>query len=166
MVQRLVLVLLFAALAGQAPAYAQNRPLGNHGAWETFAYSEKGGKVCYMASLPQRSQGAAKDRNLAALTVTHRTADKSIGVVSVAGGYAYRKASEVEVDIDGTRFKLYTSGDTAWARDDKPLVEAMIKGRTLTVSGTPAKGAATLDAYSLAGFSAAYAEISKACAVR
>lgn len=153
------------ALAAPPAIAAAGNLLATHGAWEAYAYSEKAGKVCYAASLPDKADGKRETF----LTVTHRPAEKSLNVVSVSAGYAYKAGSEAQVDIDGKKFALFTSGDGAWAKDaatDLLLVEAMKAGTRFQVTGTPAKGKATTDVYSLSGFTAALAAIGKACAVK
>jgi len=141
--------------------------LGKSGDWESFTYNEKGGKVCYMASQPKRSVGAAKDRGNVFFTVTHRTADKSIGVVSVDAGFTYKKDAPAELDVGGAKFDLYTTGASAWARNDKAVVAAMLKAKgTVITHGTPAKGEPVADTFSLDGFAKAYADINKACDIK
>ena len=71
-----------------------------------------------------------------------------------------------EIDVGGAKFDLYTSGDGAWARNDKAVVQAMLKGKSFVVHGVPAKGEPTADTYSLDGFPKAYADISKACGAK
>lgn len=159
--------LLALSAASQADA-AKSNLLATHGVWEAYAYADKAGKVCYIASVPQKTEGSAKGRETF-VTVTHRTADKSTNVVNVVAGYAYKAASPVEVEIGANKFKLFTSGDGAWAKDgatDQALVEMMKKGNSLVVRGTPTTGKPTVDTYSLAGFGAAYADIGKACNVK
>ncbi|MBF0307021.1 MAG: invasion associated locus B family protein [Alphaproteobacteria bacterium] len=148
------------SLAG--PAAAATDSLGTFGDWQAYAYAEKGGKVCYAASSPK-----AAGKRKAFLTVTHRLSDKTRDVVQVASGFVYKKGSAVEVVVDGfNKFPLFTDGDGAWAATpeaDRALVGAMLKGKTLTVSGVPATGAATTDSYSLNGFKPAKDAIDKAC---
>jgi hypothetical protein len=134
--------------------------------WESFTYPEKGGKVCYVASQPKRSVGAPKGRGNVFFTITHRTSDKSIGVISIDAGFTYRKDAPAELDIGGARFDLYTTGDSAWARNDKAVVAALLKARSVIVHGTPAKGDPVADTFSLDGFAKAYADINKACDVK
>ncbi len=50
--------------------------------------------------------------------------------------------------------------------DDAKVVQAMLKGQTMVVKGTPAKGDAATDTYSLNGISKAYQELNKACGVK
>lgn len=137
--------------------------LSKSGDWESFTYNEKGGKVCYVASQPKRSVGAAKGRGNVFFTITHRTSDKSIGVVSVDAGFTYKKDAPAELDIGGAKFDLYTTGSSAWARNDKAVVAALLKGKSVIAHGTPQKGDPVADTFSLEGFPKAYAEINKAC---
>ena len=150
-----------------APAWAETaHSLGKTGDWESFTYSDKAGKVCYATARPQRSQHAPKGRSATYISVTHRPAEKSIGIINVTGGYVYKKDEPAVITIDGHKFEIYTSADTAWSRNDKAVLQAMSKGKSLQISGTPAKGEPSLDLYSLEGFGAAYAAIGKACAVK
>ncbi|PKU25295.1 invasion associated locus B family protein [Telmatospirillum siberiense] len=162
-----VSVLVFFAAIAATPVLADSaKPLGKSGDWESFTYSDKAGKVCYTASLPKRSLNAPKGRGETYLSITHRPNDKSFDVVSVTSGYAFKKDAPAEIDIGGAKFDLYTTGDGAWARNDKAVVQAMLKGKTLVVHGTPAKGEAIADTYSLDGFVKAYADIGKACGAK
>ena len=158
------------ALAALVPLLADAadsaKLLGKSGDWESFTYNEKGGKVCYLASQPTRSVGAAKGRGNVFFTITHRTTDKSIGVVSVTPGFTYKKDAPAELDVGGAKFDLYTTGDSAWARNDKAVVAALLKGKNVVVHGTPAKGDPVADTFSLDGFAKAYADINKACDVK
>ena len=158
------LILFFLPLLATAADGA--KLLGKSGDWESFTYSEKGGKVCYLASQPKRSIGAATGRGNVFFTVTHRTADKSVGIVSVDAGFTYKKDAPAEIDVNGARFDLYTTGASAWARNDKAVVAALLKGKSVIVHGTPAKGDPVADTFSLDGFAKAYADINKACDVK
>ncbi|MTJ79437.1 MAG: hypothetical protein F8N37_00215 [Telmatospirillum sp.] len=157
----------FLSTAIALPAFADSaKSLGKSGDWESFTYSDKSGKVCYTASLPKRSLNAPKGRGETYVSITHRPNDKSLDVVSVTAGYTFKKDSAAEIDIGGAKFDLYTTGDGAWARNDKAVVQAMLKGKSLVIHGTPAKGDQTADTYSLDGFAKAYADIGKACGVK
>jgi Invasion associated locus B (IalB) protein len=101
--------------------------------------------------------------------VTHRPGEKIANVVSFDEGYPLKEDSDVALEIGGTKFDLFTKGDTAWARTadlDKAIVEAMTKGKQAVVKGTPQKGASTTDTYELAGFAQALAMIDKACDIK
>ena len=138
-------------------------------AWTAYAYSEKSGKVCYLAGEPKKSEPASGKRRHPLAMVTHRPGEKIANVVSFIEGYPLKDGSEVSLDIGGAKFDLFTKGDSAWARTpelDRAIVEAMSKGQQAVVKGTPQKGPATTDTYSLAGFAEALALIDKACDVK
>lgn len=164
-------LLVGSALAlAAAPCWAAGSThLGTFNDWNAYLFSDKTGKVCYIASLPTSQKEAPAKRRSTFLSVTHRPGDKSFDVVSVEGGFAYKADSTVTMEIDGTKVELFTKGGGAWARDpdtDKSLVAALKKGRVAIVTGHPAKGKAVVDDYSLSGFSAAYAKIGEACGAK
>jgi hypothetical protein len=176
----LLLLLLTAAPSAQAAAKkpapakhaaepAPTQRLGTIDAWSAFLYKEKTGKVCYLAAEPQKSEPGNVKRKQPMAMVTHRPDENVTNVVSFVAGFPLKEGSDVALDIDGAKFDLFTKDDTAWARTsdlDKTIVEAMVKGKTAVAKGTPAKGAATADTYSLAGFTQALGLIDKACGVK
>jgi len=163
-------LILVSLMLGAGPARAAAPEfIGSYTDWDALAYDEKSGKVCYMASSPQKSDGKYSERGDIYFLVTNRKAEKSIGVVSVITGYVYKKESSVKLKISGKEFELFTNDDKAWAFDDKgdkDVVKAMKRGNKMVVTGTSASDTTTADTYSLAGFSAAYDAIGKACDVK
>jgi hypothetical protein len=178
----LFLVLLLAALPGRAetakkpagakhpaPTTSPTRRLGVVDGWSAYTYREKSGQVCYLAADPRKTEPANMKRKSATAMVTHRPEEHVANVVSFVEGYALKEGSDAALDIDGTKYDLFTKGDTAWSRTadtDKTIVEAMAKGKQAVIKATPQKGAATTDTYSLAGFGKALALIDKACGVK
>ena len=143
--------------------------LGGAGTWIAYLYKEKSGRVCYLASGPQKSEPPKFKRKRPAAMVTHRPEENVANVISFVLGYPLKRGSDASLDVDGTHFDLFTSGDTAWSRTsdlDKQIVEAMAKGRQAVIKATPQKGALTTDTYSLAGFAHTLALIDKACGVK
>ena len=163
--------LALAALLSVAtlPAAAADAPkrLGKSGSWEAYVYPEGGGKVCYMASQAERSQGGEKGRVGTAIAITHRHG--SPGEVSLIAGYGFKKESEAEIQIGGMKHTFFTNGKSAWAKDakaDPAIIAAMIKGRDVTIRTVPNKGGAVTDVVSLSGFATALEAIDKACGVK
>lgn len=159
-----------AVLAAAGAYAAEPKFLGTHKDWNAFAYEESGHKVCYMSSQPKKAEAGGKPRGDIYFLITHRPAEKTMDVVSVMAGYTYKPGSEAMLQIGDKSFKLFTDGDTAWARDDatdKAIVAAIKGGKAnLVVKGTSAKGTQTTDTYSLTGSGAAYQAINEACGVR
>jgi hypothetical protein len=155
--------------AALSPAATAAEQLGGAGGWTAYTYREKSGKVCYLAGGPQKSEPAAAKRKHPLAMVTHRPSENVANVVSFVEGYPLKAGSDVSLDIGGAKFDLFTKGDSAWARTsdlDKAIVEAMAKGKQAVVKGTPQRGPATTDVYSLTGFAQALALIDKACEVK
>lgn len=149
-------------------ALAAEQHIGTYKDWNAFVLEENGSKVCYMASVPKKSEGNYKDRGDVFVVITHRPSAKSYNVVSFVAGYTYKTGSDVTVTVDKKTFSLFTDGETAWARDDatdKAISDAIRGGSSLSVKGTSAKGTVTTDTYSLGGSGAAHDAINKACNV-
>ena len=162
----LVLALWLTASSGAA---AQQKTIGAFGDWTAVADGTGAKRICYVGSMPKKAEGKYKQRDDAHVLVTHRPAEKVTGEVSVTAGYTYRNGSTVDVDIGGKTFKLFSRNENGWAYDaaaDKAIVAAMKAGSKMTVRGTSSRGTVTTDTYSLAGFSAAYHVIGKACAAK
>ena len=79
----------------------------------------------------------------------------------------YQTGTQVTVIIDTEKFDMFTHSDGAWLRTEQEevtVVEAMKKGRRMTVVGYSGAGVTTTDKYSLLGFTAAHKAISTECA--
>lgn len=169
-------------LAASPPAPAQNNPaqhqsqqsdgvtqLGGAQGWDAYSNAEKGRKVCYVVGKPSKSEPSGAKRDAISLTITHRPNEKVSNEVSFTAGYVFKEGSDAELQVDGKKFSLFTNKDGAWARDpatDKAIVDALAKGKQVLVKGMSSRGTATADAFALAGFAAALAQIDKACGVK
>ncbi len=164
--------LLFAAAftpATTARAAAPKSLLNNAGSWGAFSLKEGKGLACYMAGQPEGSTPTGVKRGPIWLLITHRPYKKIKGEVGIYVGYPFKTGSTVVIDVDGTKFKLYTVEDTAWVEDpdvEKKLVAAMRAGRKMVVLGTSKRGTKTTDNYSLKGFTRAHKAINRACKVK
>jgi hypothetical protein len=154
--------------AAASPPPASQR-LGSAEGWTAYEFKEKSEQVCYLAGEPQKSEPAGVRRKPPTAMVTHRPDEKVANVVSFDEGYPLKEGSSAVLDIGGTKFDLFTKGNSAWAATsdlDKTIVEAMAKGKQAILKATPQKGKPTTDTYSLAGFSQALAMIDKACGIK
>jgi hypothetical protein len=167
-------ILAVAAVAGILGACPSARgqaakSLGTFDQWAAYSHGAPSALVCYVYGEPQKQEGNYARRGDTYVQVAHRPKDKVTNEVSVTAGYDYRKDAEVELDIDGTKFALFTADGAAWARDTKTegaIVKAMMSGRQMVVKGTSARGTLTTDTYSLKGFTAAVHAIDAACGVK
>jgi hypothetical protein len=167
----LVLAASLSAVATTSASAADPRLLGTFKDWSAFAFEESGKKVCYISSQPKKMEPKAAKRGDVYVLVTHRPAEKSLDVVSVIVGYPLKKGSEMTADVGGKPFKLFTDGETAWARDtetDKAVTAALrdAKAKPMVVKGVSARGTKTTDTYSLDGVTQAYDAINQACGVK
>jgi len=154
-----------APVADPGPA----KTLGSVGSWTAYLAQNKAGKVCYLVGQAEKTEPAAMKRKPVMAMVTHRTEDDVSNVVSFDEGYPLNEDNDVIVEVGADKFPLFAKDDTAWARTsdlDKTIVAALAKEKQAIVKGTPKKGHATTDTYSLSGFSKALALIDKACDVK
>lgn len=161
------LTLGVALSAGMARAADDPTLIGTFGAWKAYSLTESDGtKVCYIASQPTKDEGNYSRRGDIFALITHRPSEDSRNVFSYVTGYDYKTDSEASLMLDDKTFKLFTQGDTAWARDsetDNKIAEALRKGSKMVVKGTSSRGTATTDTFSLSGSGAAHDAINKAC---
>lgn len=166
---RLVAILVLALTAGVfSPAAYASEPtlLSTHDAWSAYTFKENGNTVCYMASEPIKEEGNYSRRGKIYALITNRPAEGSKNVFSYIAGYPYKEASEAILQIDGTKFSLFTQDESAWAPDaetDGRIANAVRQGSKMIVKGTSRRGTLTTDTFSLKGSSAALDAITKAC---
>lgn len=162
---RKTLLILTSVLAFTAQTAAAQQLIATEQDWRVFTLDQGGKKQCYIASAPAKSKGTFKKRGDAYLLVTSRSATQD--EVNASSGFPYKKGTDAHVTLNTTdKFRLFTQGDQAWARDSKQdaaIVNAMKKAGTLTLRGTSPKESYAEDTYSLKGFSKAYEQMKKAC---
>lgn len=161
-----------------APATAQSGDsleyLGSHRDWNVYTATQNEQKLCYIASVPQDKEPKDVRRGDVAVLVTLIPSASPVEEVNVQAGYPYDTDRDVEVDIDGRSFDLFThnfveNGEReghAYAKtesDDRALIQAMRRGIDMVVRGRSTRGTMTTDRYSLLGFTAAYDEMTEAC---
>lgn len=162
----LAVMMVLAASSGHAQ---EVKTIGTFGKWSAFSYDDAGKQVCYVASLPIKSEGAYKSRGDVQALITHRPADQAVDVVSIVAGYSYKPDTDANVAVGNRRFDLFTVEGRAWARDaktDKDMIQAFIKANSMVVKGVSSRGTPTTDTFSLQGFTAAYKAIGDACGIK
>ncbi len=157
----------FFALSSVAHADGIPQVLGEYGDWTAYYYTEGNSPVCYISSMPKKSEGKYSRRGDTYIYVTHRPTDKTFGTITFVAGYNFKQNSNVTVKIGTQTFNdLFVDGDKAWTMSsdiDLKIVESMKKHEKMIVHGTSSKGTNTKDTYSLLGFSKAYRTISAKC---
>ena len=117
--------------------------------------------VCYAFTRPTSSTPKLPGRGDVVLSVTERAGGRD--AVALSAGFAYAQDAEVEVSVDGVVLPFYTAGRSAFARDGRAAVGLFTKGRQASVRSPAPHGKSATDAFSLIGFTQAYAAITKAC---
>ncbi len=159
-------LLLLASFTPVSASASEPTMIGEFGQWSAYVFEENGGKVCYMAAKPDKSEGKYSKRGEVAALITHRPGEGTKNVFSYMSGYGYKKGSNVDVAVDDKKFSLFTQNDMAWAADaaaDTSITEALKKGSKMVVKGVSGKGTNTTDTFSLTGSTKAYDAITTAC---
>ena len=112
----MVIAWLTLASGASAALAAAPKALGTFGPWTAYVLAEKPGKMCYVHAEPEKSKGKYKKRDETYVQVTHRPAAKAKNEVGVTAGYTYKSESDVEIDIDGKPFTLFTDRDTRFGK--------------------------------------------------
>lgn len=151
--------------AAAAPSAAANTPkrIGKFDDWTAATHIEAGQTVCYAFTTAQSSVPPISGRGDVNLTVTQRP-PASRDAVAITAGFAYAASSLVAVQADTVAMEFYTAQRSAFARDGKAAVQAFLKSRQVLARSPNPKGGTVTDQFSLKGFPAAYAAITKACA--
>ena len=169
----LALILAVPALAATPgpgrppPAHPQQRtdepkPLGRFDSWIAATHLEGGQMVCYAFTRAQNSAPRLPGRGDVVLTVTERPTGRD--AVAVSAGYPYPANAEVRLRVERGEQAFYTSQRSAFSHDGHSTVAAMMKSHEAVARGPGPHGVpAVTDSFSLRGFDAAYAAISKAC---
>jgi len=137
--------------------------LGEFGDWEAYRDTDGSNLTCYIGAQPVKVMNNRIKRGKIFVLITHRPAENSFGVISFRAGYTFMKRSEAHVTIGNESFRLFTDTGHAFAYDDTPLINAMIRGTSMIIQGTSSNGSQTTDTYSLKGVSSAWRSINKAC---
>ena len=153
-------LLAFSAYAG-APQL-----IGEYDDWSAYIYKEGKNSVCYMASTPQKSEGKYTRRGDVFLLISNRPNEEIYDTVTFVAGYTFMPRSEAILRVGKVKADLFTSEDTAWAKNmktDAEIARAMNTGVRLTVKGVTVQGIETHDVFSLKGFNNAMEAINRLC---
>lgn len=138
------------------------KSIGTFQDWQAATHAEGGQTVCY-ALVRAKPAGTVAGRGEVVLTVTHRPNLRD--AVAISAGFTYAANAEVKVAIGATSLDFYTAQRSAFARSGAAAVAAFAKAPQ-AVARSPGPRGEVSDTFSLKGFAAAYAAISKACPPR
>ena len=159
-------ILTALALPALAQAPAGPALVAQYGDWGVYVSQAARTKICYALSQPKERLPATLKRDPGYFFVSTRPGENVKNEVSVIAGFPIKNGSDAIADIGGITFTLYTRTDSAWVRnvaEEAGLVDALRRGRDLTVKSTSARGNATTDKYSLSGFAQALDRVAQEC---
>ncbi|MGN1078631.1 MAG: invasion associated locus B family protein [Alphaproteobacteria bacterium] len=134
--------------------------------WNAYIFNDKKDKVCFVSSMPLKSSGEYTRRGDVFLIVSHRPNEQLYDVLTFVAGYTYLPRSEVQFRAGNLKAALFTSEDTAWAKNlktDAEIAKAMNKAVRVTVKGLTIESIETYDIFSMKGFNNAMEAINRLC---
>ena len=154
------------AFSVAAPAFAQTpRPIDQFKYWGAYAYKDpKVGEFCYILAIPTAKEPVDRDHGDVYFLVSRKPGSAEAYEPQVEVGYKLREGADVDIQVDGKRFAMFSKDNKAWLKDvnkENELVAAMRAGSTMKVSGESNRGTQTSYTYSLSGVTAALREINK-----
>lgn len=160
---------VFLACAMVAPAAAQGQPqsksVAQFGDWSVYV-STATPKVCYAISQPKARAPEGLKRDPAYFFVSTRPGENVKNEVTITVGFPLKEGSDATLTVGTMSLQLYTKNEGAWVRnvaDEAKLVDAMRRGKDLTVVSTSLRGNPTTDKYSLSGIGQALDRAAQEC---
>lgn len=159
-----------ASLGAATPAQAQApTQIKQHNAWGAFSYQGSDGKICYVLSIPTDKSpaelnGRPVDHGDVFFMLSQHPGQNVRLEPQFTAGYPFKEESKVVLDIDGTKFSMFTRGQNAWLEDptqEPTVVAAMKAGAKMTVNAVSSRGTQTSYAYSLSGVTASIGDITE-----
>ena len=148
------------------PGGAQASLVISSGDWKVYTAQVGRSKICYALSQPKERLPKNLNRDPAYIFVSFRPAENVSNEVALVLGFPAREDSPAQAEIGTTSFDLLTKNESAWLRnpaEEGRAVQAMIRGRDLTVKVQSARGNQLTDTYSLTGFTDAVGRAKQEC---
>ena len=151
------------ALTSAVPVMAQSAAkVGQHNAWGVYSYDTKGGKVCYVLTVPTDKEPKGLDHGNVFFFISQRPGQNVSYEPQFIAGYNFQEGSKATVTIDKKSFSMFTRGKSAWvenAAEEPVLIAAMKTGTDMKVTAKSGRGNPTSYVFSLKGISAALSSI-------
>lgn len=123
-------------------------------------------EYCYIGSIPIETDLPEEKKRGDTYILVYKMIGKKEAIIQIEAGYNYNTGLDIEVKIDKTTFKFYSTEDvpdSAWTDRDDKVIFAMKKGLDLTVTGESSRGTVTNDTYTLKGFTSAFNKLNDEC---
>lgn len=148
------LVPLIAMLLVVAPAaFAQSKAIGRYNDWRVYTEGEGRSMVCFAAVEASDMAPKAADHGEVTFYVAAFKSGAATSQPSLRVGYTLRKDLAPAAIIGRDRFPMYAAGQEAFFPDDRerPLLDALKKGKELRIEAASVKDARTAYHFSLKG---------------
>ncbi|MFG1299258.1 invasion associated locus B family protein [Xanthobacter sp. V3C-3] len=159
-----VLACAMATSAG-AQGQPQSKSVAQFGDWSVYV-STTSPKVCYAISQPKTRAPEGLKRDPAYFFVSTRPGENVKNEITVTMGFPLKEGSDAQLTVGSMQLQLYTKNEGAWVRnvaDEAKLVDAMRRGKDVTVVSTSLRGNPTTDKYSLTGLGQALDRVAQEC---
>jgi hypothetical protein len=166
--------------------------VGTYGDWSVYQSASGKNRICYALATPKERTPGDLKRDPAYAFISERPAERVRNEVSFVMGYEVggpeaekpakdskdKKKSDSKdkklktetvgpsATVGDTAFDLLPKGTNLWVKNpaqESQLIDEMRKGAQLKITAASKKGAATVDSYSLSGFTQAIDRALKDC---
>jgi len=140
--------------------------MSTHSSWKAYRHGEGGDRMCFAVSAASEQNPPDGERQKSFIYVTAWPQAGIKAEISVLVGFVLKRGAEIKVEVGGTTFTLFADGDRAYVGDvneELKMLEAMRRGKTLTVTAPAGAGETTKDSYSLSGVTAAIQAVASGC---
>lgn len=155
-----------AKAAATAPATPEQLIITKSNDWQALVVQGQRGKLCYSIAKPRKLEPPGLAHGDVFFFVQNRPKENVRNEPSLQVGYSMKEGSKVTVKVDATAFTMFTRNDGAWMEnpaDEPKLIEAMRKGKNLTIAATSGRGNPTSYAFQLAGIGTTIDAAAKEC---
>jgi predicted porin len=157
-------------VCGPAAAQSSSQLLGTFQNWSAYTNGSGAAKTCYVLSQPQTTLPKKAKRDPIYFLISDWPGRKAKNEAEIVPGYKFKEGSTVTAEVGKEKYAFFTkNGDddgTAWVQDvndEAKLVNAMIHGAEVVVTGVSSRGTTTKDTYKLAGLELALDRIHSTC---
>lgn len=140
--------------------------ISSHGDWKAYRHGSGDTRMCFAVTSASEQVPSSSDRQKAHIYVTAWPRAGIRSEISVLVGTFMRRGTEIRADVGGRSFALQADGDRAFVVDqveEQRLLEAMQRGKVLTVAASTGQGEILRDSYSLSGVTAAVQAATASC---
>jgi hypothetical protein len=160
--------------------------VGSYGDWKVYHSASGKAKICYLLAEPKSREPGDEKRDKAYAFISERPSERVRNEVSFVMGFEVATAADLKerkrerkpkkgdaepsasptAVIGEAEFDLAPKGNDLWvknAAEESKVIDEMRKGATLVIKAATKHGRATIDTYSLSGFSQAVEKALKDC---